>query len=133
MDVLRLNVLLVNEDPALLEEMKSTLTDQGFTIKTAANLHEANHLLESETFQVLVSDITMPENDGIDLCKKYGQNYPIVMLQGKEDQIVLQSLGQYGCCFLEKSEMKTRLPKAVWTAFKRFRIDQQLEKDFVAA
>ncbi len=133
MDILRLHVLLVNEDPSLLESMGSLLEEHGFTYSSACNLKAAQSLLEQERFQVIVSDITMPDNDGIELCRKFGNSLPVVMLQGKVDLKILEGLGRYGCCFLEKQEISTRLPKAIWTAFKRFRIDQQIEKDLVAA
>lgn len=133
MDVLRLHVLLVNEDPKLLAQMEGILSEQGFTVKTVSTLKEAKAAIEHERFQVLVSDITMPENDGIELCKKYGHVTPVVMLQGREDPKIFDLLAPYGVCFLEKSDVTTRLSKAVWTAFKRFRINQQLERDLAAA
>ena len=133
MDILRLNVLLVNEDPVLLEKMEGILSEQGFTFRSAANLDEAKKFIDQESFQVLVADMTMPDNDGIELCKIYGSRLPIVMIHGTQDHHAQNKLKSFSCCFLEKGDMAARLAKATWTAFKRFKIDQQIERDLVAA
>ena len=133
MEILRLHVLIVNEDPALLSRMGEILTEQGFTFECAKNKDEAQKFLENNSFQVLVADMTMPDNDGVELCKKYGHRLPIVMLQGSTDDKAQNQIKSFSCCFLDKGEMSTRLGKATWTAFKRFKIDQQIERDLVAA
>ena len=113
--------------------MGEVLTEQGFTYQLAKNKEEAQKYLEQESFQVLVADMTMPDNDGIELCRKWGPRLPIVMLQGSQDDKAQNLLKSFSCCFLDKGDMSARLGKATWTAYKRFKIDQQIERDLVAA
>jgi DNA-binding NtrC family response regulator len=133
MEILRLHVLIVNEDPTLLSRMGEILAEQGFTYQSAKNKSEAQRLLENEAFQVLVTDMTMPDNDGVELCKKYGHRMPVVMLQGSTNDKAQNQITSFSCCFLDKGDIGARLGKATWTAFKRFKIDQQIERDLVAA
>lgn len=133
METLKLHILLVNEDPQLLKKMYEVLHCQGHTAEMARNYDEAMALLEQNKFQVMVADMTMPDNDGVSLCKRWGHQLPIVMLQGSLDNLAQKKLSQFSCCFLDKEDISSRLTKATWTAFKRFKIDQQIERDLVAA
>jgi DNA-binding NtrC family response regulator len=133
MDVLKLHVLLVDEDPTLLETMVDCLNENGFTTDCAQNKEEALKLLEHNSYQVIVTDITMPDNDGIGLAKILGGTMPIVMLKGNDDQKSLSEIDNLICCFLDKSEIHQRLAKATWTAFKRFKIEKRLNREIVAA
>ncbi|MEC7275290.1 MAG: response regulator [Bdellovibrionota bacterium] len=133
MDILRLNVLLLNEDPNLLKTMADCLIDQGFTVHMVHTKDEALKALEHQTFNVLVTDLTMPENDGISITKLLGDSMPIVMLRGSDDERMVGDLDQFSCCFLDKADISARLAQASWKAYKRFKIDCQLTKDIVAA
>lgn len=133
MDVLKLHVLLVNEDPQLLEAMKSCLEENGFTTDCALNKSEAYKLMEHKNYQVMVTDITMPDNDGRELARSLGDALPIVMLKAFDDPKAMEELNNSICCFLDKSEINTRLAKATWTAFKRFKIEKKINRDIVAA
>ena len=133
MDVLNLNVLLVDQDPKLLSTMKKCLTKNGCTVDCAKNKEEALKLIEHNSYQVLVTDITMPDNDGIGLSKALGRRMPIVMLKANDDQRPFEEISNLICCVLDKSELKQRLAKATWTAFKRFNIDKKISKEIAVA
>jgi DNA-binding NtrC family response regulator len=129
MEVIRLNILLLDESPELLEQMKSRLEEQGFLTQTAQSLQEALQLIKQNTFDVVVTDATMPDNDGVALLKNKGSDIPFVMLSQNVETVTAQNLSQTSCCFLDKADLHHRLAKAVWTAFKRFKIDRQLLRD----
>lgn len=129
MDVLRLNVLLLDEDPRLLKQMKVHLEEKGFSTSSALSLNQANELIEHSQFDVIVTDATMPDNDGVKLFKKLGAHIPVVMLSENQDTIVRSDIDNSVCCFLDKADLDGRLAQAVWTAFKRFKIDRQLQRD----
>ena len=59
-------VLLVDDDETLRELLTMTLEDGGFEVQAAANVIEALHLINSRTFDVLLSDLQMPSaGDGL--------------------------------------------------------------------
>jgi len=58
-------VLLVDDDDAVREMMSLTLEGKGFEVIPAANVTEALKLIVTETFDVLITDLHMPNpSDG---------------------------------------------------------------------
>jgi DNA-binding response OmpR family regulator len=58
-------VLLVDDDAAVREMMTLTLEHKGFAVVAAANVTEALKLITTETFDVLITDLHMPNaSDG---------------------------------------------------------------------
>jgi CheY-like chemotaxis protein/two-component sensor histidine kinase len=65
-----LRVLFVDDEADARELLAHVLGDAGATVRTAASAPEALELLERERFDVLVSDIGMPGEDGYSLMRK---------------------------------------------------------------
>ena len=58
-------VLLVDDDDALREMMTATLAQKGFEVVAAANVTQALKLITTESFDVLITDLHMPNpSDG---------------------------------------------------------------------
>ena len=58
-------VLLVDDEEAIREMMTATLEHKGFEVVTAANVNEALKLITTEAFDVLITDLHMPNpSDG---------------------------------------------------------------------
>jgi|GEM_PF-3295804 len=129
MDILRLNVLLIDEDPVLLNIMEESLLSHGMTCMKATTKSEALKLIEQNSFQVIITDVTMPLNDGLELVKSLSRRIPFVMLLADGDQRMAKSIDNLSVCFLEKADVRTRLSQAAWKAYKRFNIDKQLIRD----
>src|ERR1700735_2927475 len=59
-------LLLVDDDESLRELLVMTLEDGGFEVQAAANVTEAFKLMNSQTFDVLLTDLHMPSHgDGL--------------------------------------------------------------------
>jgi len=65
-------ILLVDDDPVMLDLHSAYLENQGHEILAANNGVEALALVknEAETIGVIISDVSMPEMDGYELCQK---------------------------------------------------------------
>ncbi len=134
MEVHRLNVLILNEDANLIEKMANTLQAQGFETHAAHTQAEAKRLMATTRFDVLVTDVTMPENDGIKLSKSVCGKIPIVLLTaGSGGEVMARNFGDICDCFLDKREIGKRLGQATWKAFQRFKIDRQIVRDLKLA
>ena len=134
MGVHRLNVLILNEDPNLINKISCTLQDQGFDMKWATTYAEAKKLMKSDRFDVLITDITMPEDDGIKLSKSVCGQIPIVLLTaGSGGEILARKFEDICDCFLDKGDIVSRLGQATWKAFKRFKIDREIVRDLKLA
>ena len=58
-------ILLVDDDDAIREMMTATLERKGFAVVAVANVTEALKLITTETFDVLITDLHMPNpSDG---------------------------------------------------------------------
>jgi signal transduction histidine kinase len=68
-DLSGMKVLVVDDEPDARELSRRILTQCGAEVVTAASAPEAIRLLESESPDVLISDIGMPVTDGYDLLK----------------------------------------------------------------
>ncbi len=66
-----MNRLLVVDDEANIRELYSAeLTDEGYTVATAAGISEAVELLEQQGFDLAVLDIKLKNESGIELLQK---------------------------------------------------------------
>lgn len=69
-------ILVVDDDPLLLDLLVDTLQVIGYEATSATNgLHALDRLQESR-FDLVITDIKMPEMDGLDLLKKVRHRYP---------------------------------------------------------
>lgn len=62
-------ILIVDDEPDILEFLSYNFRKQGFHVDTAINGLEGIKKAESELPQLIISDILMPELDGIEMCK----------------------------------------------------------------
>ncbi len=69
-------ILLVDDDPGVRELLEFICTSMGHEVCSLDRAPKALKLLESESFDVVVQDLKMPEMDGIELLKRLKQAYP---------------------------------------------------------
>jgi two-component system, NtrC family, response regulator PilR len=60
-------VLVVDDEPDLLELVGLTLSRMSFRTRTASDLATARELLKSESFDLCLTDMRLPDGDGLDL------------------------------------------------------------------
>ena len=70
------HILLVDDEPLVRHSLRDFLTFQGFTVSAASNGKEALHLLKDYTADIVITDIKMPEMDGLVLLKQIRALYP---------------------------------------------------------
>ena len=63
-------VLLVEDDDELRELLARYLTNQGFTVREAANGRDGLALALGQDCDIVVLDIMLPGIDGLELCKQ---------------------------------------------------------------
>ena len=71
-------VLVVDDEPDLLELVSLTLSRMNLETRTAPDLGSARRLLKAERFDLCLTDMRLPDGDGIDLVAWIQQNRPAV-------------------------------------------------------
>jgi len=71
-----INILVVDDDARLRELLIDTLSSIGYKTEVASDGMEALKKLRDNSFDLVISDIHMPEIDGFMLLKKIRQHYP---------------------------------------------------------
>jgi two-component system, NtrC family, response regulator AtoC len=64
-----LNVLVVDDEPAIRQLLSAAITKAGYAVDSAGSAAEALAKLERSAFDVVLSDIFMPVTDGVELLK----------------------------------------------------------------
>lgn len=78
-------VLCVDDDPAILRAYARWLARQGMSVETAPDAHRALSLLDARPFDVVVSDVAMPDIDGLDLLREVRRrdlDLPVILVTG---------------------------------------------------
>lgn len=69
-------VLVVDDEPTLLDTVAQALRRSGYEVLVAANGAEALRVAATEPFGLLVTDLVMPDIDGVSLAQQLQQNRP---------------------------------------------------------
>lgn len=91
-------ILIVEDEPKLLEVVSSYLEKEGFHTLEALNANEALNHIKRKSVDFVVLDLMLPDMSGEELCQRIRQAHtlPILMLTAKvneEDRINGLSLG----------------------------------------
>ncbi len=70
------SALVVDDERDIRELLVLTLGRMGLRISTAANLAEARELLASNPYDLCITDMRLPDGNGIELVSEISQNYP---------------------------------------------------------
>ena len=92
------SVLIVDDDETIREMLFELLSEE-HNCQSAGTAVEALSLLEKETFDVLLTDISMPGLSGLELLEIMRQRYPhtpVIIISGAGDLNHAQSLIKSG-------------------------------------
>lgn len=81
------NVLVCDDDEAIVESIALYLQNEGYQVFRAKNGREALEISEKEDLHCIIMDIMMPELDGISATMRLRQkkNIPVIMLSAKSE------------------------------------------------
>jgi len=71
-----IKILLAEDDAVMREYLTRALEKSGYSVSAVDRGTAALPLLEQETFDLLLTDIVMPEMDGIELAQKASELVP---------------------------------------------------------
>lgn len=82
-------ILVVEDEPALLETLAYNLTKQGYEVHRANNGHKALEVARQELPDLMVLDIMLPGIDGLEVCRILRQEMssPVLMLTARDEVV----------------------------------------------
>ncbi len=79
------SLLIVDDEPSILQSLGGLLSDEGFEVTTAVNGYEALKTIDEESPDLVLLDIWMPGIDGIETLKeikKENPNIQVIIITG---------------------------------------------------
>ena len=82
------SVLLVEDEENLASLVEAYLAQEGYPVVAVGSGAEALRVLEREPIRLVVLDLTLPDMDGIDLCRQIRtrSSVPVVMLTARDEE-----------------------------------------------
>jgi two-component system phosphate regulon response regulator OmpR len=84
----RPHILVIDDDRRIRELLKSYLSENGFRVTDAADANEARRKMKGLAFDLLILDVMMPGETGLDLARSLREiraTVPILMLSALAD------------------------------------------------
>jgi two-component system NtrC family response regulator len=105
--MLEKRILLVDDESIILETYSSLLSEKGFSVVTARSGKEALETFSRHSFDLVITDLAMPDGDGFKLLeeiKERSPHTPVIVFTGKIYRAVKEFVALLGANeLLEKS------------------------------
>ena len=135
MDKVKIKLLIIDDEKDIRDSLKDILIDEGYEIHLAENAMEAKKIKLSQTFDLILLDIWMPDIDGLSLLKEWASNNeincPVIMMSGHgtiDTAIEATKIGATD--FLEKPISLQKLLKTISNALKNSVELKETDKTF---
>lgn len=79
------HIMVVDDEPEIRNSLRLYLVTEGYSVATAARAQEALDALSRNPADIVITDIKMPEMDGLDLLSEIKETFPktdVVMISG---------------------------------------------------
>jgi len=128
------NILVVDDEPQITRVLKTTLSAQGYGVRTAADGEDALDQMKSWTPDLIITDLRMPHMDGLELCRRVRSEsrLPIIVLSVKgEEDIKVQALDAGADDYIQKPFSTNELLARVRAALRRAALPQEPEREVI--
>src|SRR6516165_7790783 len=122
------NILVVDDEPQITRVLKTTLSSQGYGVRSAADGEEALAELKSWSPDLIITDLRMPRVDGVELCRRVRteSRIPIIVLSVKgEEKTKVEALDAGADDYITKPFSMNELLARVRAALRRASTPEQ--------
>ena len=88
-------ILIVDDEPQITRVLRTSLTSHGYDLRVANDGETALEILKDWSPDLMITDLSMPNMDGLELCRKFRSKSkaPIIVLSVKgEERTKVQAL-----------------------------------------
>jgi DNA-binding NtrC family response regulator len=126
-----LNVLILDDERKIADKVSSYLVKHGYNAQSVYSPGEAINLLKSKPIDILISDVLMPEMNGLDLLKEVKSSYPhveVIMITGHGDMdMVIEAMHLGAVDFIKKPFSFLDIQLAIERTGKYLKLQNQLQ------
>jgi putative two-component system response regulator len=120
-------ILVVDDERQIRDLVRRLLERSGYSCTTVENAREAAKLLDAEPFSLMLADLQMPGESGLELISRVRREHPdtaTIMVTGADDPALAEAaieLGAYG--YIVKPFSPTELSIQVMNALARRKLE----------
>ncbi len=126
------DVLIVDDDDLVLQTLKAFVTSFGYDCVVASDGLEAVEVLVSTRCELILTDVSMPHMDGLELLEYVRKNYQktdVIIATGYTDRVSYADVIKAGAIdFIKKPIEQSELEAKLARAFRERRLMQNLEQ-----
>jgi two-component system, OmpR family, KDP operon response regulator KdpE len=130
------NILVVDDEPQITRVLKTTLSSQGYGVRTASDGEEALLSLKEWTPDLIITDLRMPNLGGLELCRQVRAKcrIPIIVLSVKgEERTKVDALDAGADDYVTKPFSVNELLARVRATLRRAAAPEEPEKPLIEA
>lgn len=111
------SILIVEDDLTFSTMLKTWLGKKGFSVDTASSNARARKQLDAQSYDLILSDLRLPDQDGIFLLswmKEQGYDIPLIIMTGYADiQSAVQAIKHGASDYISKPVQPDELLKKI--------------------
>jgi len=124
-------ILLVDDEPLIVDSLSYSLERDGFEVKAAMDGHQALESVEEFNPDLIVLDLMLPDISGFEVCRRLRENssIPVIMLTALGEEIDrVQGLEVGADDYLAKPFSFRELLARVRATLRRVELDRQAQQ-----
>ena len=81
-------ILLIEDNETIVMGLKYSLEQENFQVISALNVEKGKDILNTETIDLILLDVTLPDGNGFELCKYIKQklDVPVIFLTAQDEE-----------------------------------------------
>jgi len=128
------NILVVDDEPQITRVLKTTLSSHGYGTRIAGDGEEALQVMKDWSPDLLITDLRMPNMDGLELCRRVREKslIPIIVLSVKgEERTKVEALDAGADDYVTKPFNVNELLARVRAALRRAKAKEEPESQLI--
>lgn len=83
-----MKILLVEDNESIILGLEYLLSQEGYGVETAKSIREADDAVRKETPDLILLDISLPDGNGFDFCRRVKKDgdIPVIFLTAREEE-----------------------------------------------
>lgn len=132
MEITGKKILIVEDETNLRELLSKILSLEGFKVLTSGDVAGAREILRIEDVYLVITDVMLPDLNGIAFTKEIKSNFPLVEVivltafGNVKDGVKAMKLGAFD--YLTKGDGDEKLPLVVMKAVEKAALNRQLQE-----